>query len=145
MREAVVRCVIVGVSFLLLASSGAQGFDTETTRATLRGLEGVHVVVEALKAEAERDGLTRTQIQTDVELRLRKAGIRVFTQQEVVHIPGQPWLYVRVGTLKHPGLELYVDSIDVELRQWVYLARHPNLSRFPEAPRTPRTCDGPRG
>ena len=61
---------------LLLASTGAQGLDNENTRATLRGLNGVQVVVEdMMKPDIERDGLTRQQLQTDVELRLRKAGI----------------------------------------------------------------------
>jgi hypothetical protein len=81
-----IRLILV---LLLLASTGAQGGDTEGERATLRGLDGVQVVVEDLQPDVERNGLTRQQLQTDVELRLRKAGIRVLTEQELDRAPGQ--------------------------------------------------------
>ena len=69
----------------------AQG-DDPTSRATLAGLAGVQVVVEALPQEAEQRGLSQSNIQTDAELALRMAGIRVLTENEslqpanVVHL-----------------------------------------------------------
>src|SRR5262245_50071404 len=98
------------LALLLVTSTGAQGVDTEEDRASLRGLHGVRVVVEAMEPNIERDGLTRQQILTDVELRLRKSGIRVLTREERQRAPGQPWLYVRVSTRQSPH-GLYAVSI----------------------------------
>jgi len=45
----------------------------------LVGLKGVGVDVAKISPEAERLGLTAAQVKTDVELRLRKARVRVLT------------------------------------------------------------------
>jgi hypothetical protein len=47
---------------------------------SLRGLQGVEVMVEDVDPEAERDGLTRNQLQVIVESELRKAGIKLLTR-----------------------------------------------------------------
>ncbi len=125
MRQAVIRCGIVGVGFLLLASIGAKGQDTEATRASLQGFDGIQVVVEALDRDAERDGLTHSQIRTDVELRLRRGGVRLLTDQEHRSAPGRPWLYVHVSIVKGLNTPVYAVAIAVELYQDVYLARDP--------------------
>ena len=62
---------------------------TEMDRKSLRGLKGIAVVVEALQPEAERDGLTKSQIKTDIELKLRQAGIHVLTTEESFKTPGK--------------------------------------------------------
>jgi hypothetical protein len=121
MKQALVRCVIVGLGVLLLSSVVAKGRDFESARPTLRGLEGVQVVIEDLDPDVERAGLTRHQLQTDVELRLRKAGIRVFTR------PGSPFLSVHVLTRKLTPLEVYAYSIDIEFHQLIYLVRDPHV------------------
>jgi Putative peptidoglycan binding domain len=64
----------------------------------------------------ERAGLAKEQLQTDVELRLRKAGIRVYTHEELLRAQGQPYLYINAGVLLHSdGWVSY--GITVELRQ----------------------------
>ena len=106
--------VLWGIVGLLGVESWA--LDSERTRATLRGIEGVRVVIEGLESEVERAGLTTQQLQTDVELRLRLAGIRVLTDEESRRTPGQPLLYVNVNVLlQSDGLAAY--SIEVALRQ----------------------------
>ncbi len=82
----------------------------------LVGLKGVEVVVEGMDPEAERLGLTRDQLKTDVELRLRKAEVRVLTMEEVVKAPGKPLLYVNVNTATKPGSPLCTYSIKVQLK-----------------------------
>jgi hypothetical protein len=116
------------LALLLLTSPAAQGLDAKSTRATLRGLNGVQVVVEDLEPDVERDGLTMQQILTDVELRLRKSGIRVLTEQERFNAPGQPWLYVRVSTYRHSDISAYSVATLVELYQDTSLARNPDLA-----------------
>src|SRR5512139_1447514 len=68
------RSLVVGIGLLLLPVS-AWGQGSAAQRATLKGVNTVEVVVEAMDPVAERDGLTRAQLQTDVEERLRQAGI----------------------------------------------------------------------
>ena len=70
--------------------------NSEANRATLRRLQGVDVVVEDLRPDVERAGLTRQQLQTDVELQLQKAGMPLLTRAERAQAPGQPWLAVHV-------------------------------------------------
>jgi hypothetical protein len=101
----------------------------ELRRRSLRGLQGVEVVVEVMKPMAARYGLTDTQVQTDVELRLRQAGIRVLTPDESDPTPGSPSLYVNIHTVfgDGPAVGLVGYSIDVELKQAVQLERDPAI------------------
>jgi hypothetical protein len=61
---------------LAIAVTQAGADDDPTSRETLRGLIGVRVVVAQLDPAVQRLGLSMPQVQTDVELRLRAAGIR---------------------------------------------------------------------
>jgi len=104
---------------------------TEMDRKSLRGLKGIAVVVEALQPEAERDGLTKSQIQTDSELKLRQAGIRVLPTEESFKVPGSPYLYMNINTTKNDVLygafSTYVFSLQVALKQDVTLTRDSDL------------------
>ncbi|MER3447850.1 MAG: hypothetical protein C4291_13930 [Candidatus Dadabacteria bacterium] len=51
---------------------------------SLRGLHGVRVLLTDLNSDAKQEGLIKSELQTDVELRLRKAGIRVLTGEDGV-------------------------------------------------------------
>ena len=94
--------------------------DVDITRATLRGLRGVGVLVEPLAPDVERAGLPTLQLQTAVEGQLRKAGIPVLTAEERVSVPGRPFLYVHVHVvLRSYALATYF--IQVELNQWASL------------------------
>jgi len=123
--------VLVGLAVLWgsigLAGIGCWAGDSETARATLRGVEGVQVVIEDLGPEVERAGLTKQQFQTDVELRLRKAGIRVLTKEERLRTPGYPYLYINVNTMLHSDRPA-VFSIEVELRQVASLETDSSLA-----------------
>ena len=101
--------------------------DDETTRNTLAGLKGVHVLVESIKDEVQRDGLRESQIQTDVELKLRQAGITVLTHEEWLSTTAAPYLYVNVQVFKNPA-HFYAYSANVELRQRVTLVHSPSTS-----------------
>jgi hypothetical protein len=49
----------------------------------LAGLEGIQVLAEGVKPEAEKCGLTQKILQTDAELRLRQHGIMILTLEDV--------------------------------------------------------------
>ena len=100
--------------------------DDEYTRKTLAGLTGLYVSVQRIPDEMQRDGLDTTQILTDVELKLRQAGITVLTRQEWLSTEAFPYLYVNVQA--HKTSNLYALSVDVELRQLVTLVHNPAVS-----------------
>ncbi len=99
---------------------------TEYTRETLRGLQGVFVIVETVKSDAEADGLSVAELQQEVESKLSHAGIKVLTHDEWRSTPGRPWLYVSVNTIKF--LASYFFSLDVQLKQEVSLSRSGSIS-----------------
>jgi len=118
---------LLAVIVVLLWAGGAGAGDDEYNRATLKGLKGVWVVIGELDQDAIADGLTKQQLQTDVELRLRKVGIRVvLTQDESRKMPGAPILHVSAPMMKSES-GLYAYSICAELIQGVALARDTNI------------------
>jgi hypothetical protein len=85
---------------------------------TLKGIDGVQVLVEDLSDSAKALGLEKETIQTDVELKLRLAGMRVLSDEEDNNTPGMPYLYVNVRVVRSAA------AVGVELRQSVRLARN---------------------
>jgi hypothetical protein len=109
---------------LLLWSIPAWGQDSAAHRATLKGVPIVEVVVEAMDPVAERDGLTRSQLQTEVEWRLRQAGITVGPT-----LTGH--LYVNVDTVKGDRRS------DQPTISWSNTCKAVILARDPKAPHSP--------
>ena len=108
---------------LLLPTASAWGEDSAAQRATLQGVTVVEVVVEAMDPVAEQVGLTRSQLQTDVEARLRQAGIPVGPS-----LTGH--LYVNVDTFKGGHGQTYAYNVSVQYIQQVVLARDPKTPFF---------------
>jgi hypothetical protein len=111
------RRLVFGISLLLLPVP-AWGEGSAAQRATLRGVNTVEVVIEAIDPAAEQDGLTRSQLQTDVEERLREARIAVGPT-----LTGH--LYVNVDTVKGEHGQTYAYNVSVQYVQQVMLARDP--------------------
>jgi len=108
-RRLAVMCVLA-VFVLGVASRSTAAQDTDFDAASLTGVGAIKVLVEDLPDGAKLLGLSADMIQTDVELKLRLAGMRVVTA-------GRPYLYVRV-TLTD---DAQAASIEVQLRQSVLL------------------------
>ncbi len=114
---------LAAVAFLAIPP--AQAYDDSMERATLKGLNILNVAVLLHnQIETENPGL-RSQTQTDVESRLRKAGIGVDHSASAV-------LSVRIlsyriwpNTPDQPALAL---RCDIELSQRVILERDPRIS-----------------
>src|SRR6267142_2489852 len=94
--------LFVFVAFLALAgwASEVLALDNETTGESLTGLQGIAVMILPLNPDAERDGLKSDQIQTDVEMKLRKAGINILTDREIMKSRNYPFLNVKVKAVK---------------------------------------------
>lgn len=119
------RFILTLTAFLLLSlPPPAWSGDTPKERATLKGIPAISVRVEKLKPEVERDGLSEKQLLTDVELRLRKAGIRVTSSNDEVM-----WSYLslKVGTYKHAS-GLYAFHLDLEFNTAVVLERDRSIN-----------------
>jgi hypothetical protein len=89
---------------------------------SLKGLEGVEVLVEELKADLENYNLTVLDIQTDVEAKLRAAGIKVLSKEENEKIQPfhKPYLYVKINSYKPSWRkEVIAFHIEIALKQLV--------------------------
>jgi len=113
---------------LVMAASPAVARNDERTRETLKGLTGVAVLVEGMPEDAKRAGFDKAVFQTDVELKLRMAGIKIVTEQEEPDSPGHPYLYVNVDALHKGTGQIHAYRIDVGLRQLVRLDRNGSLA-----------------
>ena len=125
--------LVIILSIMFFASiicSTTSAIDTELTRRTISGLQGVNVIVEEMQPNIQRysqkTGLTKEQIQTDVETKLRSAGIKVFTLSEWQKTPGRPVFYVNINTHEYERY-WYAYNINLELRQIVSLEANPSL------------------
>ena len=107
----------LAIALLLLPMAG-WGQENAGHKATLKGVSIVEVVVEAMDPNAEHDGLTRSQLQTEVEARLRQAGITVGS-----NLTGH--LYVTVDTAKGDKGQTYAYNVEVEYVQQIVLPRDP--------------------
>jgi hypothetical protein len=110
------------VVVLLMVCLGKPAFAfTYDQRESLRGLKALKVVIESIPLEIERLGLTRKDIQSDVETKLRKAGIKVLPAYKP---PSMTTLYVNVHTLiPSQAKTIVVYSINIMLFENAYLKR----------------------
>jgi len=120
MRHAVVissTLVVLGIASLLASTgAGSAASDDET----LKGIASIKVFVEGVDPADKPRGLTRGQLQIDVESRLRKAGIAVSAD-------ATEYLYVNVNTLQSRQ-RLTSFSVVVMVRQSAYLIRDASIA-----------------
>lgn len=123
-------------SFLMLHSSAfGVTMNDEGARSSLKGLKGVYVWVDfATDAfeDLKEKGLSKEVIKTDIELKLRMAGINVVSKKDIYNIPGIPQLVVSIagiisditGDTQGKGIAFI---IDIQLLQSADLSRDPKL------------------
>jgi hypothetical protein len=120
MKKSNFIAVLVAV-ILAITCNCAFALINEEQREVLRGLERVHVVIKRLKPEIEIDGLYRSTLQSDVELTLRMAGMKVLSEEESLQTSGTPDLCLKVNVLKCSSG--YVYNIGLSLEEKVSLIR----------------------
>ena len=98
-------------------------------RSSLRGLQGVMVLVAPLGPAVERFGLTREAILTDAELQLRQYGVKVLSADEYRRTPGHPGLLIVLNVLGADDKQDYPLAVNmsVTLNQDVALIRDPAM------------------
>ena len=116
--------------FLCIVSPAAAE-DSEPSRQTLTGLQGLYIIIEDFQSNIlkydrylRRSGLSKGQLKKDVEARLKTAGIRVLSKEEWLNTFGRPILYVNVNTHENEKFWFAYD-IKLELRQLVHLDAKP--------------------
>ena len=102
--------------------AGGQNFD----RTSLRGLEGVAVIVERVIDDGGLYGLHRTGVRADAEYILVEAGIRVFSREEHLDVPAAPYLHINVDLVPVPETGRFAYGISVEVKQDVLSAIEPD-------------------
>ena len=111
------RFIAVSIT-IMVASTVCRAGDSEFDgRKSLTGITAVEVVVERLPPGAAAIGLTKESIQTDVELKLRLAGMRVVANML------EPYVYVAVN-MTDDGRAA---DVHVSLNQVVKLKRDPTI------------------
>lgn len=114
MRPTFICALLLGV--LIGLPRPAAAADSAIERASLAGLTTMSVVVEGLAPIAEKNGLTSVALQSEVERRLRQAGLSIIEDADA-------YLYVHV-TVADPGASLPLPYVvDVSLMQEVTLPR----------------------
>ncbi len=120
-RMAILRVLcFVSAAFLV---SPSLVHSADVSQEGLRGLPGVHLFVGDIKPDVEKDGVRKASIHTDVERRLRSAGIRILTQEEWRQLPGWPFLSINVATFKARGSSMYAFVVEVAFREQVTAVR----------------------
>ena len=120
-KRCLLALVVMGLTFLFTSTAyPARQSEIES----LRGLTGVEVIVEHFDDKFKRElPFDENQIKVDVELKLRMAGIKVFSREESSAVSGNPYLYVILNGGFEPTTELFYYVIRIELCQDVILKR----------------------
>jgi hypothetical protein len=119
--------VLGAIMAFTLSGPSLLALDSEESRATLRGLKRVYIVVEELDSDIVNDGLTNDQIYTDVGQKLRQAGIEFLSEESWQDKKRSPCVYVRPNVYK-PWPGFYFCCIDISLIQDVLLKRNPSIT-----------------
>lgn len=123
--------VILTVVFsILIIFPSVFALDNELSRRTINGLHGFNLMIEDMQPNieryAEKAGLTKKQLQTDIETKLKSAGIKLLTSDEWLKVPGKPVLYINVNTHEYEKY-WYAYDIKVEARQIVSMEANPSV------------------
>ena len=123
------KMVIFAAWIVMFGVSSAFGMDADITRRTLARLPGFYITFEEIQPNIRQyaivSGMTREQLLKDVEVRLQKAGIGIFSQEQWLKTKGRPVLYINVNT--HIENTNVAYNILLEIRQIVYTDTEPSI------------------
>lgn len=99
---------------------------TDAAVKTLKGFDALKVEVERLAPDLEKAGITKEQIQTDVETKLSRAGLKVKKSGSETITP-YVVLYVSVNSIDN-GVGGFAVSVTTSLNQLVVLDRNKSVA-----------------
>lgn len=122
--------LLLVVVWLVFFTGTAVAVDEEVTRRTFKGLPGVSVIVEDfqpnIKNHVDKAGFSKDNIKTNIETRLKNAGIQVMQQDEMLKTRSKPVLYVNINTHEYERY-FFAYDIKLELRQLVAMETDPQI------------------
>jgi hypothetical protein len=124
MRIRIVIVLVLGLALCGYMPTSAYSSDNEINRESMRGIKGVHVLIEISGKDEIQDGLTSDSILKDVELLLRQNGITVLTEAGMRIYPGNPLLYINANFRKMKNIRSYVYSLHIGFDQNVIVERN---------------------
>lgn len=118
----------VGGVLTVVAPVAAQPPEIESTvKSALVGLPGVYVHLTEVSPAGPYADVSPKFLRQTIEDRLKEAGIRVLSREELVSTPGTPILEVQFCLLRHETIALYQYSIETVLWEKVALERDRDL------------------
>ena len=98
---------------------------TDAAVKTLAGFDTLKVEVEQLAPDLQKAGITKEQIQTDIETRLKGAGLKITKSSETVN----PYvvLFVSVNSIDN-GVGGFAVSVTSSLNQLIVLDRNKSVA-----------------
>ena len=125
------RLLLISFALILLESRQTIAYDSTTNRVTLKGLQGIGVIVR-LNDPGKRYDLTENAIQTDIELKLRTAGIKVFDTSPL-KVAGEAGLVAYIDMYdRHGESDVLAFSINLSVEQPVVLLRDSSINVIAE-------------
>jgi hypothetical protein len=112
-KKLLVAGILAGLVFLgcsLKTSEPWQSNDEKPTGARV-GLKRVAVFVDLAKPPGTSQEISRSQLQTDVETRIRRAGVNVVSHQPTTARPEMPLIYLNVKIAKID--DMYAYNVDI--------------------------------
>jgi hypothetical protein len=95
------------VAAVLAAGCATPGGGGADVFAGSRGFREVAVFVELEKPDGDAQGIQRQQIESDIEMKLRQAGLKVASQAKASYTTGLPIIYVNVSIARCDALYAY--------------------------------------
>jgi hypothetical protein len=106
---------------ILFGGKSLDEFLDNVERSRLKGIDTVNIVIEGMSDSARELGINKESIRTAVEIKIRKAGIKVNEKKS------DAWFYVNVG-FSSPINRLYGVTVSVKVKTMVSLIRDPKIT-----------------
>ena len=108
---------------LCFASNASAQFNDVLSRKSLEGIIAFGIVIDDPSSDLQLNGLTRAMVRSDVELRLRRQGMRFLDDEALTREPGGPYLRVIVTGRRTAAPQLIGFVISVQFEQAVLPTR----------------------
>lgn len=123
-QGALILAAIIGTGLPALAQ------DQESEDTSMRGLPGIYVFVDKIPASLNSGGALDVELESQVEVRLKRAGIKILERPEALAHAGKPFLFIQVRGAKVSDQPVYSLVVIGGLVQRVALERDPSLTCF---------------
>jgi len=108
---------------ICMTSIDSKAINDINARSTLRNLKDFGVIVEQTYVDGRGNENTSSSLQTEIELKLRMAGIKILSREELKDERDTPVLTAKYTVVSDWGRYFDFYNVEIELRQLVSLFR----------------------